>query len=228
MNRRIPLARVCVATLMAAGLAVGGAPAAVADGGTAFDEKEFLSVAVDHHFGGVHMAKMCVDKATRADLRGLCGRIKNTQSEDITRMRSWLKAWYRTDETPSMPPMSQPMMEMMNKLRGMSGRAFDVEISRHFVHHHSMFLPKADKCRKQAEHGELRAMCDVMYKTQSREIGQFQAVIAGRPITVDTGHGGLAAADTNNSADGNAGWLAAAGAAAALAITRLSRRLRRR
>ncbi|MBC9725006.1 DUF305 domain-containing protein [Streptomyces sp. TRM68367] len=228
MNPPIPLGRLCAATLMAAGLALVGAPAAVADGDTGFSEKEFLSSAVDHHFGGVHMAEMCVDKATRADLRGLCGRIKDTQSEDITRMRSWLKTWYGTDETPSMPRMSQPMMEMMNKLPSLTGRTFDVEMSRHFVHHHSMFLPRADKCRKQAAHGELRAMCDAMYETQSREIAQFEAVIAGRPVTVDTGHGALATGDTDNRTDGNAGWLAAAGAAAALVVTRLTRRLRRR
>ncbi|MEU0108454.1 DUF305 domain-containing protein [Streptomyces sp. NPDC006251] len=228
MNRQIPPGRMCAATLMAVGLALVGAPAAVADGGTAFNEKEFLASAVDHHFGGVHMAQMCVDKATRADLRGLCERIKDTQSQDITRMRSWLKTLYGTDETPSMPPMSKPMMEMMNKLPGLSGRTFDVEISRHFVHHHSMFLPKADQCRKQASHGELRMMCEEMHKAQSRETGQFEAVIAGRPITVDTGHGGLSTADTNNGIAGSAGWLAAAGAAVALLVTRLTWRLRRR
>ncbi|MET9833526.1 DUF305 domain-containing protein [Streptomyces sp. NPDC006385] len=227
MNCRIPIARACVASLMAAGLAVVGAPTAVADGDTTFKEKEFLTSAVDHLFGGVHMAQMCVDKATRADLRGLCGRIKDTQSEDITRMRSWLRAWYGTDETPSMPPMTQPMMEMMDKLRGMSGRAFDVEMARHFIHHNSMFLPKADQCRKQAAHGELRAMCNEMHETQSQQSGQFKAVVAERAITVDTGQGGLATAETNNSTDGNAGWLAAGGVAAALIATRLSRRLRR-
>ncbi|MFI9585940.1 DUF305 domain-containing protein [Streptomyces sp. NPDC052236] len=229
MNPRIPLGRVGAAALTAAGLALAGAPTAAADSDTAFNEKEFLASTVDHHFAAVHMAKMCVDKTTRADLRGLCGRIKDAQSQEITQLRSWLKAWYGTDETPSMPPMPEPMMTMMNKLPGLAGRTFDVEISRHFVHHHGMLLPEADKCRKQAEHGELRAMCEEMHKTQSRENSQFEAVIAGQPITVDTGHGGLATADTDNGADGNnAGWLVAGGAAAALVATRLTWRLRRR
>lgn len=190
MKRRIPGSRVCAATLMAADFALAGAPAAVANGDSAFNDKDFLTMTVDHHFGGVRMAELCVDKAKRADLKGLCGKIEQTQSEEITTMRSWLKAWYGTDETPSVPPMDKPMLD---KLSGLSGRTFDVEPSRDFAQHHREFLPEADQCRK---HAKLRALCDEMYKTQAEEIGKFEAVIAGKPITVDTGHGGLAAAST--------------------------------
>ncbi|MGC5411180.1 DUF305 domain-containing protein, partial [Streptomyces sp. DT225] len=187
-----------------------------------FSDKEFLTMTVDHHFGGVRMAELCVDKATRADLKGLCSKIKDTQAEEIATMRSWLKAWYGTDETPSVPPETKPMLE---KLAGLSGRTFDVELSRDFAQHHREFLPEADECRKHAEHAKLRALCDTMYKTQAEEIDKFEAVIAGKPITVDTGNGGLATAGT--AATGGAGWLAAGGVAAALGTAAVSRRLRR-
>ncbi|WP_078585148.1 DUF305 domain-containing protein [Streptomyces anulatus] len=223
MNRRIiSVSRVGAAVLMAAGLALAAAPAAVAGGDSEFNEKEFLAMTVDHHFGGVHMAEMCVDKATRADLKGLCVEIKDTQSQEITTMRSWLKAWYGTDETPSVPHEAMPMM---HELSGLSGRAFDVKLSRHFAQHHREFLPEADECRKHAKHNELRDLCDTMHKTQTEEIGKFEAVIAGKPITVDTGNGGLATAGSQGV--GGAGWLAAGGVAAALGTAALGRRLRR-
>lgn len=222
MNRRIISAsRVGAAVLMAVGLALAAAPAAVADDDSEFSEKELLTMTVDHHFGGVRMAELCVDKATRADLKGLCSKIKDMQSEEIATMRSWLKTWYGTDETPSVPPETKPMLD---KLSGLSGRTFDVELSRDFAQHHREFLPEADECRKHAEHSELRALCDTMYKTQTEEIRKFEAVIAGKPITVDTGNGGLATAGSGNS---GAGWLAVSGVAAALGTAALSRRLRR-
>ncbi|MET9955385.1 DUF305 domain-containing protein [Streptomyces sp. NPDC006339] len=221
MNRRIAASRVCATALMAASLAAVSAPAALANESTEFNEEEFLTMTVDHHFGGVRMAELCVDKATRADLKGLCGKIKEAQSEEIATMRSWLKSWYHTDETPSVPPSTKPMLD---KLSGLSGRAFDMELSRDFAEHHREFLSDADKCRKHADHGELRAMCDKMYKTQAEEIGRFEAVIAGKPITVHTGQGGLAAPSNSTGA---AGWLAAAGVAAALGTAAVGRRLRR-
>ncbi|MFP8958969.1 DUF305 domain-containing protein [Streptomyces nanhaiensis] len=224
MNRRIPVGRACAATLMVAGLALAGAPAAVADGSGEFDEKEFLTMTVDHHFGGVRVAELCVDKATRADLKGLCGKIEREQSEQVGTMRSWLRTWYGTDETPSVPPETRPMLE---ELSGLSGRTFDVALSRHFAQHHREFLPDADKCRKHAKHAELRALCDRMYETQAEEIGKFEAVIAGKPITVNTGQGGLAAASAKDDSAGTAGWLAAGGVAAALGTAVLGRRMRR-
>ncbi|MEU0171417.1 DUF305 domain-containing protein [Streptomyces iakyrus] len=224
MNRRISVKRVWATALMAAGLAVAAAPAAVAGGDSEFNDKEFLTMTVDHHFGGVRMAELCVDKATRADLKGLCAKIDKDQTEQIATMRSWLKAWYGTDETPSVPPETKPMLD---KLAGLSGRTFDVELSRDFAQHHREFLPDADECRKHAKHAELRALCDEMYKTQSEEIRKFEAVIAGKPTTVDTGAGGLATASTNSTSAGAAGWLAAGGVAAALGSAALGRRLRR-
>ncbi|MBC9723880.1 DUF305 domain-containing protein [Streptomyces sp. TRM68367] len=225
MNRRIISAsRVGAAALMTVGLALAAAPAAVADDDSEFNEKEFLAMTVDHHFGGVRMAELCVQKATRAHLKGLCSEIKDTQSEEIATMRSWLKNWYGTDETPSVPPETKPMLD---RLSGLSGRTFDVELSRDFAQHHREFLPDADKCRKHAEHGELRAMCDTMYQTQTEEIGKFEAVIAGKPITVDTGNGGLATVGSDSAGTGGAGWLAVGGVAAALGTAAVSRRLRR-
>ena len=225
MNRRIISAsRMGAAALITAGLALAAAPAAVADGDSGFNEKEFLAMTVDHHFGGVHMAEMCVHKTTRADLKGLCSEIKHTQSKEIATMRSWLKAWYGTDETPSVPHEAMPMM---HQLEGLSGRAFDVKLSRHFAQHHREFLPEADKCRKHAKHSELRALCDTMHKTQTEETGKFEAVIAGKPITVDTGNGGLATAGSQGVGTGGAGWLTAGGAAAALGTAALGRHLRR-
>lgn len=225
MTPRICGTRVyATAALMAAGLAVVGAPAAVAADDSEFSDKEFLTMTVDHHFGGVRMAELCVDKATRADLKGMCEKVKRTQAAEITKMRSWLKNWYGTDETPSVPPMSKPMLD---KLSGLSGRTFDVELSRDFAEHHRDFRSDAEACRMHAKHGELRALCDEMYKTQAEEIGKFEAVVAGKSITVDTGAGGLATAGTGSTGNGAAGWLAAGGVAAALGTATLGRRLRR-
>ncbi|MFF4550718.1 DUF305 domain-containing protein [Streptomyces sp. NPDC001435] len=225
MNPRIPGSRVCAVTLMAAGFALAIAPAAVADGNSAFNEKEFLTQTITHQFGGVRMAELCADKATRADLKGVCGKIKQTQSEEITAIRSWLKAWYGAAETPIVPPMMKPILD---KLSGLSGRTLDVELSHHFAMHFREFLPRVDKCRKQAKHDELRALCQKMYETQAEEISTFEAVTAGKPITVDAGQGGLATASTNNGDARTAGWLAVGGVAAALGTAALGRRLRHR
>jgi uncharacterized protein (DUF305 family) len=145
-------------------------------------------MTVDHHFGGVRMAELCVDKATRADLKGLCAKIEDTRSEEIATMRSWLKAWYGTDDTPSAPPEIKPMLD---KLAGLSGRAFDVELSRGFPQHHREFLPDADKCRKHAkhgehgEHGELRTLCHTMFETQREEIAPTAPPIGKRKPSED-------------------------------------------
>ncbi len=62
--------------------------------GAAFD-KEFLVQMTVHHQGAVDMAKMALEKSERPELKTFAQSIINSQSVEITQMKTWLAEWLK-------------------------------------------------------------------------------------------------------------------------------------
>ena len=177
--RSIATAGVAVGALVGvAGPAAADAPAP--DPAQAHFEIQFLRETIDHHFAGVVMGQLCLQKATApppssdTTLRQTCQEIVETQSREIEQLQTWLHDWYGQTEKPSIPPDSRGMIQ---RLRRAHGEAFDLEVSRGFILHHEMFLPEAARCADHAYHPALRDACHEMFETQQREIGIFRQII---------------------------------------------------
>jgi len=157
-----------------------GADAPAPDRRQAKFEIDFMMMTIDHHFAGVKMGELCVQKTTApppssdATLRSTCEEIVRAQTEQIEILQSWLQDWYGVTEEPSVPPNSR---QTLRRLAELEGEPFDVQVSEDFIRHHRTFLPDAERCTQVAYHDELRDLCAQMYETQLREIGIFESIL---------------------------------------------------
>jgi uncharacterized protein (DUF305 family) len=132
-------------------------------------EVRFMTMMIDHHAMAVEMNRMCLDKATRGELRGLCGQMMSAQATEIETMRSWLQAWYGLDHVPR--PMDGGEMA---KLAVLEGEAFEIAFMKTMSRHHRTAVIEGQKCIDRAEHEMLRGLCEEMVATQKREIQQME------------------------------------------------------
>ena len=172
----MPIVKSCLLACALAALTL--APAAQADAPAptapaAQFETTFLAETVDHHFMGVQMGRLCMDRAVSFRLGDICTAIVVSQGEENSRMRTWLRDWYGTDKHPAMTA------DMRAELRGLArkrGRAFDRAMAKAFIEHHTVQISKSTDCRKQAFHHDLVDMCGDQVETQSAEIKQLRRI----------------------------------------------------
>ena len=146
-------------------------------------ETEFMQETIDHHFSGVKMAELCLDKTSSKRLRRVCSDIATGQAEEIRTMQRWLDDWYDIEKEPALMPADQ---EMLAELAALEGREFDVALSAAFIEHHSVQIGRSQVCLEEAFHRQLVKLCKEQIKVQSREIRVFEKVIAGAS---NGGHG---------------------------------------
>lgn len=175
--RRAPivaaLAAVASLSLAAAAPAAGPAP----NQRHAKFEQRFLTMTIDHHFAGVKMGEICVEKNTDSRLDEACADIIEAQSQEIEEMRGYLRDWYGEDKEPMLDAQALSDLEELREAE--PGKEFDVLISEMFIEHHLMQIERSESCLKKASHDELKDLCERQIEMQSEEIEVFEAVIEG-------------------------------------------------
>lgn len=175
-----------MAVCVLATAALAGSTAAYAHNPTpsqAAFEIEFMKETIDHHFAGVKMAELCLEKGTSKKLRGVCSDIAVGQSEEIEVMQRWLDKWYDVEKEPELMPADE---QMLTDLAALEGREFDVAVSTAFIEHHRVQISRSQVCLEEAVHRELIKLCKQQIETQSREIRIFEKVVAA---SRGNGHG---------------------------------------
>lgn len=190
--RRTPL-RLVFATALVAAVSFTLAGAAVADGPAPKKkqskfEHEFLTMTIDHHFAGVKMGEICVERNTDPRLDPVCSDIIEMQSQEIDEMRAYLRDWYGYDKEPMLDDMAREDLEELREAR--RGEEFDVLVSEMFIEHHRLQIRNSERCLKKAFHPELKDLCQRQIEAQSSEIEIFEAVIEGYEGDDRGDHGG--------------------------------------
>jgi uncharacterized protein (DUF305 family) len=57
-------------------------------------DKRFLEAMIAHHQGAIDMANKVIVPTTRPEIHNFASNIVTIQSEEINKMKSWLKEWY--------------------------------------------------------------------------------------------------------------------------------------
>jgi uncharacterized protein (DUF305 family) len=166
-----------LSAVAAAFLALVLAPPALANGPAADRraarfEVAFMEEMIDHHQMGVHMAHVCVDKAVHSDLRRLCRSIARVQAAEIKTMQKWLREWYRVDHEPSMDHPGHH--RDMATLQRLSGAKFEIAFLEMMIEHHLPAVEEGLECLEDAEHAQLKRLCESIVTSQVREINQMQ------------------------------------------------------
>lgn len=142
---------------------------------TAGFERSFMTQTIDHHYMGVKMGRLCMDKARSFRLADICTGIVVSQSQELAKMRDdFLLDWYGVEKHPMLMAADRASLARLAKRRG---RSFDVAMARMFIEHHEMQISRSQQCLKQAEHHKLVHTCMDQIDTQSDEISQLRKVL---------------------------------------------------
>lgn len=134
-------------------------------------EIEFLTMMIDHHFGGVKLAELCEAKATHAELKSMCTHVRTAQTAEISKMQGWLHSWYGVRHEPELDRNTRRQIEELSRL---SGAEFEKAFMKILIEHHADALYHGRECLLEAYHPELINMCAMMVGAQGDEIAQLR------------------------------------------------------
>lgn len=130
-------------------------------------EIRFMEDMIDHHAMGADMAKICLSRASNADLLAMCNDIVKTQRSEIAKMQGWLKEWY--GET-SVPHKTEHSMNDMEYLASLSGGEFEKQFMESMSGHHMVAVEQSAECLLRSSHSALNGLCGDIVRTQVKEI----------------------------------------------------------
>jgi uncharacterized protein (DUF305 family) len=141
-------------------------------------DAHFITMMIPHHEGAIAMAELAQTRARRAQIRALAERIRLSQGQENSLMRSWYQQWFGT----AVPPWYGPGPGMGMGLPGMQSSLVALRLAPDFdrtflelmIAHHRMGVMMAAHAQWSTLHPELRALEQSMLQTQSREIEQMQ------------------------------------------------------
>ena len=140
---------------------------------------QFIDTMTEHHQGAIDMAKMAEMNAQHAEVKTLARSIVADQQKEISQMKSWRDQWY-AGKPPAMnmemPGMMEAMKGMdMDKMKSMSGNAFDLMFIENMSAHHAGAITMAKEALTKAEHPEIKKLAQQIIAAQQREIDQMTA-----------------------------------------------------
>lgn len=149
--------------------------------GDAFDEA-FIADMLAHHEGAVNMAEQAMAVTAHEEIRTLSINIVSSQSMEMIDMRKWQKEW-GYEETNSGGHMSHggggvdmagDMIEMMAKLKGLKGEAYDKEFLKQMILHHEQAVGMAQYADANAKREEVKTLARNVISAQEAEIAQMK------------------------------------------------------
>jgi uncharacterized protein (DUF305 family) len=155
--------------------------------------RHYIEWMIPHHEDAVTMSDLAPAQAEHPELRALAAHIKQTQTDEIARMRQWYQTWYGTEVPPD--TMAGNMMRMMGThdpgpLDG--ARPFDKAFIEQMIPHHEMAVRGSTMALRMVDKPELRELLQAIITSQSAEIAQmrewYQAWY-GMPVPQGSGMG---------------------------------------
>ena len=149
--------------------------------GDAFDE-QYIADMIAHHEAAASMSEQAMSVAAHEELFTLASEIVQTQSREMIQMRDWQKAWgfEITNSGGHMShggggaEMAGDMVEMMNKLKGLTGEAYDEEYLRQMILHHEQAVEMSVDADTNAKRQEIKDLAAGVITTQTAEIEQMK------------------------------------------------------
>ncbi len=186
-NRRILAALGLVVLVL--GTACAAATRSTGSSTASFDQ-QFIDMMVPHHEGAVAMAEIAQVRGEHPEVKQMAQEILATQREEIDQMKAWRKAWFGSDQTPSMSQMPMvPGMGGGHAAHGGNGTmnmAADVEALRSasepfdlafidaMIPHHQSAIDAAKAAESRAERAEIKQLAREIITAQQREIDQMR------------------------------------------------------
>ncbi|MGB3945833.1 MAG: DUF305 domain-containing protein, partial [Candidatus Saccharimonadales bacterium] len=149
--------------------------------GDAFDE-QYIADMLAHHEAAASMSEQAMSVTAHDELFNLATNIVQVQSNEMIQMREWQKAWgfEITNSGGHMShggggaEMAGDMVEMMNKLKGLTGEAYDEEFLKQMILHHEQAIEMSVDADTNAKRQEIKDLARDVITAQSAEIKQMK------------------------------------------------------
>lgn len=149
--------------------------------GDAFDEA-YIADMLAHHEGALNMAEQAQAATAHEEIRTLAGNITQSQGAEVMQMRTWQTDWgYEVTMSGGHNShggggidMGGDMVEMQNKLRGLTGEAYDKEFLKQMILHHEQAVDMSQFAAKNAKHQEIKDLAEDVISAQTTEIEQMK------------------------------------------------------
>ncbi|TAH32856.1 DUF305 domain-containing protein [Candidatus Saccharibacteria bacterium] len=143
-------------------------------------DRMFLANMIAHHQGAVDMANLALTSAKHQEIKDMANNIISAQTKEIGDMQSWQTAWgYPASsgtmmEDHSSMGMMNDMAGMTDKLKGLTGDAFDKAFLASMIEHHQSAINMAYPGQTNAQHSEVKTLTIAIVDAQSKEIAQMK------------------------------------------------------
>lgn len=143
-------------------------------------DRMFLANMIAHHQGAVDMANLALTSAKHQEIKDMANNIISAQTKEIGDMQSWQSSWGYPASSGSMMEdhssmgMMNDMAGMTDKLKGLSGDAFDKAFLSSMIGHHQSAINMAYPGQTNAQHEEVKTLTKAIVDAQSKEIAQMK------------------------------------------------------
>ena len=143
-------------------------------------DRMFIANMIEHHKGAVDMAKLAQTNAKHQELKDMANAIITAQTKEITDMEAWQTNWgYPASSGEMMMDhsamgMMADMGQMTEKLKGLTGDAFDEAFLASMIEHHQSAINMAYPGQTNAKHDEVKTLTKAIVAAQSSEISQMK------------------------------------------------------
>ena len=149
--------------------------------GDAFDEA-YIADMLAHHEGAMNMAEQAQAVTAHEEIRTLSGNITQSQGAEVMKMRTWQKDWGyevtmsggHNSHGGAGSDMGGDMVEMQNKLKDLTGEAYDKEFLKQMILHHEQAIEMSRYAETNAKHQELKDLSREIIAAQTKEIEQMK------------------------------------------------------
>lgn len=137
-------------------------------------EVRLLRDFIDHHYFAIQMSQVCLQKATRQQLKSICEEVIKAQRQEIQTMQSWLTNWYGIQYTPTANKINA---SELSRLGSLNGSRFEIEFMKTLTSHHWGAIIMGSEVIDRAYHHSFVDLAADIVSAQTREINQLRNIL---------------------------------------------------
>lgn len=139
------------------------------------DDLTFIDFFVPHHRMAIDMAELAIALGG-AEVKQMATMMRDAQTQEVEAMLAVRLEIAGSDAVPA-PPHDVMMMAEMERMKELSGAAFDQRFLEEMIPHHAAGIPTAHRARPHLENPTLDQLAADIFNAQAREVGEMETLL---------------------------------------------------
>ena len=152
-------------------------------------DAHFIEQMIPHHEDAITMSELALERAQREEVKELAQNIIDSQSKEITQMKTWYKDWFGKDVPEDIIVMGQHGMMGGGMHMGIMGtdadidtlgnaEDFDREFVEQMIPHHLMAVMMGNMLENSTQRPEMKKLAEDIITAQTSEIDLMRGWLA--------------------------------------------------